>query len=211
MGDKFCTSCGATRSDNQKFCVSCGSYLEITLPAMSHVIADDSRNFVESDILKIKNTEGSKEWYETGWAWFWLIVVWPVGLYAFIKRAELESQKYWWIAVGVLLLIMFFDSDNSSSLSEKLTSELTYSSSSVVAIKKGSVFCLSEDQLDDQSKLLDLGIMELADGCSITYLDIDGDIIKVSSGVRGVRGRRNDIVYWVFSESLIKSKGNYNI
>lgn len=28
----------------------------------------------------------AREWYQTGWVWFWLILVWPVGLYGLIKR-----------------------------------------------------------------------------------------------------------------------------
>lgn len=66
-------------------------------------------------------------WYQTWWVWFWLICVWPIGLYGLIKRAEPENQKKWWGVITVLFLmgLIFGDSKSNNSPSEADISPFT--------------------------------------------------------------------------------------
>lgn len=62
-------------------------------------------------------SSGSKNaiWYHTKWVWFWLILIWPVGLYGLIKRAEPEDQKKWWGGIAALFIMSLIFGDGKSN------------------------------------------------------------------------------------------------
>lgn len=57
--------------------------------------------------------ESSEKWYDTNWAWWWILLFWPVAVYAFYKR---DGGAYkWLIIIGIPALgIIGFVSSTSS-------------------------------------------------------------------------------------------------
>lgn len=45
-----------------------------------------------------------KAWYDTGWAWVWVLLAWPIGLYVFYKRGGGEHR--WKVIAFVFVVII---------------------------------------------------------------------------------------------------------
>lgn len=56
-----------------------------------------------------------RPWYESGWVWFWLVLIWPVGVYGLIQRAEPENRKWWYSGIALVLILAIFDPDAAST------------------------------------------------------------------------------------------------
>lgn len=97
--EKFCTDCGKAIKANAEICPKCG---------------------IRQSTIPNKKTP-NKLWYETGWVWFWLILVWPVGIFGLIKRAKPQHQKWWWGGIAVLFLIALFDEQSNDNKVNKGT------------------------------------------------------------------------------------------
>lgn len=139
-------------------------------------------------------------WYQTKWVWFWLICIFPVGIYGLIKRAEPKDQKKWWWGV-VALFLMSLILDDSKGTSNTTTAK---ANAGKIYIKKGALFCGTEAQFDEQTKWLAQGVMEFAPGCLSSGVKIEGVIIDSSYGIRAIRSIRNRKVYWVGTESILR-------
>ena len=159
-------------------------------------IASASDSLVGTDKI---NTKGAV-WYKTKWVWFWIICVFPIGIYGLIKRADPEDQKKWWCGVAALFLMSLI-LDDSKGTSNTTTAK---ASTGKIYIKKGALFCGTESQFDEQTKWLAQGVMEFAPGCLSSGVKIEGVIIDSSYGIRAIRSIRNGKVYWVGTESIFR-------
>ncbi len=112
--------------------------------------------------------------------------------------------------VKVILSIMFIGflgsflpDENGSRSSTSTAKSSTPTRSSQPYIENDSLFCVSEDALDTQTKILVSGRQVFSQGCGATGVDID--VILKSGGGLGVTkavGIDNNSIYWVHSESI---------
>ncbi|WP_020414609.1 zinc ribbon domain-containing protein [Microbulbifer variabilis] len=109
-----CISCNNTLLDSDKFCSKCGVK---TSPV---------------ETIHSKAGKSKQAWYQTGWAWFWLIIFWPVGIYGLVKRAKPQHQKWWWAGIAAFLLAIILTppppkQSSSASVSKYPKSTSSYS------------------------------------------------------------------------------------
>jgi hypothetical protein len=50
-----------------------------------------------------------KDWWNTGWVWFWLFIIWPIGVYGLFLRTKPENRKWWGVGLGVIAIIAIID------------------------------------------------------------------------------------------------------
>mgnify|MGYP001413274865 CR=1 FL=1 len=117
----FCKRCDKQQEEGHNFCPECGSSLirdsvteENTSDQINQETYDDDRQGVwkatevETGIRERSSNPGAKRWYQTGWVWVWLIVVWPIGAYGLIQRAKPEHRKWWYTGVAILFALAVF-------------------------------------------------------------------------------------------------------
>lgn len=122
----FCGNCLNELSGSYAFCPHCGARLAgeesgagvevgrtsvegagITAnpgPSGSEQESGSSDNNADRD-------ENRRPWYESGWVWFWLILLWPVGVYGLIQRAKPENRKWWYSGVALVFILAVLDPD----------------------------------------------------------------------------------------------------
>lgn len=94
------------------------------------------------------NTSNNTLWYQTGWAWFWLIVFWPAGLYAFWMR-EGAGKKVMQVLMGcfvaayitMLVAGLFSDTGSDEGVKTLVWSEEFNMGISQAIIKQGISGC----------------------------------------------------------------------
>lgn len=84
--EKICTNCYRRTELEDKFCSRCGGALKPT--TNTHSVNKDS----------------SKKWYDTNWAWWSILLFWPVAIYAFYHRNGGEHKDKMIILLALLAI-----------------------------------------------------------------------------------------------------------
>tara|TARA_A100001391_G_scaffold72416_1_gene46288 strand:+ start:2224 stop:2922 length:699 start_codon:yes stop_codon:yes gene_type:complete len=159
----FCGNCLGEISGSCNFCPHCGNNI-IQCASQDKdkkeignnknelhpkpFIADVLPAGVEKESLGHPRSEDQRRrpWHKTGWVWFWLILVWPVGVYGLIQRARPENRKWWCagclISILLVLLSEVHDDNQKASvarggLNQLQSKELVVFSSRAVGAKIG--------------------------------------------------------------------------
>lgn len=107
--EQICTKCDYRTESDDKFCSQCGGELQPTteVEAINTPTETPSQDTqVEGFNSESANTEGAnKEWYDTGWAWGWIILFWPVAVFAFYHRNGGEYKEKMIIGFVILAII----------------------------------------------------------------------------------------------------------
>jgi len=121
-----CGSCLNELSESYQFCPHCGTRMADEKRESGGATTDEAhtgpdiagpRGWKQESSSSENNTDrdgDGRPWYESGWVWFWLVLIWPVGVYGLIQRAEPEKRKWWYSGIALVLTLAMFDPDAST-------------------------------------------------------------------------------------------------
>lgn len=116
------TSSPSTASESCPHTTTSHDAVKVTANTKDDPFENNQRPSVEQSNLAAPHAPlniDKKNWFNTGWAWFWLIVFWPVGLYAFYKRIPPKKQVWWLGGIAIILVAAYIDTQKKTDITDE--------------------------------------------------------------------------------------------